>query len=132
VDNVLAGVAARLRSDRYQLPHRVHPAPLSRLDLKMANVNVTYQQMEDAAGRLLNGRTEIDGMLGQLQNLVNQLVADGYVTDSSSKTFQASYEEFTQGAKRMIEGLDGMGQYLNQAAATFRDADTQLAGALGR
>jgi WXG100 family type VII secretion target len=98
----------------------------------MANVNVTYQQMEDAAGRLTNGRTEIDGMLGQLQSLVEQLVADGYVTDSSSKNFQASYDEFTQGAKKTIEGLDGMAQYLNQAAATFRDADTQLASALGR
>ena len=98
----------------------------------MANVNVTYQQMEDAAGRLTNGRTEIDGMLGQLQNLVEQLVADGYVTDSSSKNFQASYDEFTQGAKKTIEGLDGMASYLNQAAATFRDADTQLASALGR
>ena len=98
----------------------------------MANVNVTYQQMEDAAGRLSNGQTEIDGMLGQLQSLVEQLVADGYVTDSSSKNFQASYEEFTQGAKKTIEGLDGMASYLNQAAATFRDADTQLASALGR
>ena len=54
----------------------------------MANVNVTYQQMEDAAGRLLNGRTEIDGMLGQLKSLVDQLVAEGYVTDSSSKSFR--------------------------------------------
>ncbi|RBY95911.1 WXG100 family type VII secretion target [Blastococcus sp. TF02-8] len=98
----------------------------------MPNVNVTYEQMEDAAGRLSNGRTEIDGMLGQLQSLVEQLVADGYVTDSSSKNFQASYDEFTQGAKKTIEGLDGMASYLNQAAATFRDADTQLASALGR
>ena len=98
----------------------------------MANVNVTYQQMEDAAGRLTNGRTEIDGMLGQLQNLVEQLVADGYVTDSSSRNFQASYDEFTQGARRTIEGLNGMAAYLTPAAATFRDADTQLAGALGR
>jgi WXG100 family type VII secretion target len=98
----------------------------------MANVNVTYQQMEEAAGRLNNGRTEIDGMLGQLKSLVDQLVSDGYVTDSSSKSFQASYEEFTVGAKNMIEGIDGMAQYLNQAAATFRDADSQLASALGR
>ena len=98
----------------------------------MANVNVTYQQMEDAAGRLTNGRTEIDGMLGQLKNLVEQLVADGYVTDSSSKSFQVSYDEFNTGAKNMIEGLDGMASYLKQAAATFRDADTQLASSLGR
>ncbi|MGY1914445.1 WXG100 family type VII secretion target [Blastococcus sp. SYSU DS0973] len=98
----------------------------------MANLNVTYQQMEDAASRLTNGRAEIDGMLGQLKGLVDQLVAEGYVTDSSSRTFQASYDEFTAGARNMIAGLDGMAQYLNQAAATFRDADSQLAGALGR
>lgn len=98
----------------------------------MANVNVTYQQMEDAAGRLTNGRTEIDGMLGQLKSLVDQLVSDGYVTDSSSRSFQAFYEEFDTGAKNMIGGLDGMAQYLTTAATTFRDADTQLAGALGR
>ncbi len=98
----------------------------------MANVNVTYQQMEDAAGRLANGRAEIDGMLGQLKNLVEQLVAEGYVTDTSSKSFQASYEEFTKGATSTIGGLDGMAQYLNRAAATFRDADTQLASSHGR
>src|SRR5688572_12085105 len=34
VDNFLAGTTARLRSDRYQLHHRVRPAPLSRLDLR--------------------------------------------------------------------------------------------------
>ena len=31
----------------------------------------------------------------------------------------------------MIEGLDGMGKYLQTAAQTFQDADTQLASALG-
>ncbi|MGY1835283.1 WXG100 family type VII secretion target [Blastococcus sp. SYSU DS0669] len=98
----------------------------------MANVNVTYHQMEDAAGRLTNGRVEIDGMLAQLKSLVDQLVADGYVTDSSSRSFQASYDEFTTGARTTVAGLDGMAQYLTQAAATFREADAQLAGALGR
>ncbi|RBY94433.1 WXG100 family type VII secretion target [Blastococcus sp. TBT05-19] len=97
----------------------------------MPNVNVTYEQMEDAAGRLTNGQAEIDGMLGQLQALVQNLVAEGYVTDSSSKAFQASYDSFTQGARQTIAGLEGMSSYLTQAAATFRDADTQLSGALG-
>ena len=102
------------------------------MGVHMANVNVTYQQMEEAAGRLRNGRTEIDSMLSQLKSLVDQLVADGYVTDSSSKSFQSSYDEFNTGAKNTIEGLDGMAQYLQQAASTFREADTQLASALGR
>ena len=98
----------------------------------MANVNVTYQQMEDAGGRLTSGRAEIDGLLAQLKGLVDQLVADGYVTDASSRSFAAAYDEFTAGARNTVAGLDGMAQYLTQAAATFREADAQLAGALGR
>ena len=98
----------------------------------MANVNVTYQQMQDAAGRLNNGRTEIDEKLAHLKSLINQLVADGYVTDSSSKQFESAYEEFNRGTSNMIEGLDGMATYLKTAAQTFHDADTQLAAALNR
>jgi WXG100 family type VII secretion target len=98
----------------------------------MANVNVTYQQMRDAATKLDNGRVEIDNMLGQLKSLVDSLVAEGYVTDASSKSFQSSYDEFTTGAKNTIAGLEGMSGYLNKAASTFEDADTQLASALGR
>lgn len=98
----------------------------------MANVNVTYGQMRDAASKLDNGRIEIDNMLGQLKSLVDSLVAEGYVTDSSSKSFQSSYEEFTTGAKNTIGGLEGMSVYLNKAAQTFEDADSSLAGALGR
>jgi WXG100 family type VII secretion target len=98
----------------------------------MANVNVTYQQMQDAATKLNNGRIEIDNMLGQLKGLVDTLVAEGYVTDSSSKSFQSSYEEFTTGAKNTIAGLEGMSTYLTKAAQTFQDADTSLASALPR
>lgn len=98
----------------------------------MANVNVTYQQMQDAASRLSNGRAEIDQQLAMLKNLVDTLVTDGYVTDASSKQFQASYEEFNTGANNMIAGLDGMANYLNTAAHTFQEADTQLASALNR
>ena len=56
--------------------------------------------------------------------------SSGYVTDSSSKQFQASYEEFTAGATKMIAGLNGMSQYLNSAAKAFQETDSQLASAL--
>jgi len=96
----------------------------------MANVNVTYQEMQDAATRLVNGQTEIDTQLGQLKSLVDQLVSGGYVTDASSKQFQTSYEEFNNGARNVIEGLQGMSSYLKTAAQTFQDADQHLASAL--
>lgn len=98
----------------------------------MANVNVTYPQMQDAAARLRNGRVEIDDLLSRLKSQVDGLVADGYVTDASSKRFQASYDEFTTGARTAIAGLEGMSSHLTTAAQAFQDADTQLASALGR
>ena len=96
----------------------------------MANVNVTYDEMKAAGDRLKAGREEIETNLGTLQKLVNDLVQGGYVTDSSSQAFQTSYDEFTKGATRAIEGLNGMADYLKAAADTFQKADSELAAAL--
>lgn len=98
----------------------------------MANLNVTYQDMNAAGDKLVAGRQELESQLTQLKRLVDELVSAGYVTDSSSKQFQASYENFNSGVTKTIEGLNGMGQYLKTAAQTFQDADTQLANSLGR
>lgn len=94
------------------------------------NVNVTYQDMRDAANQLRNGQQEITDKLGQLQKLVQNLVNNGYVTDRSSKQFDQSYNEFDTGAKKMMEGLEGMGQFLESAADAFQQADEQLAKGL--
>lgn len=98
----------------------------------MANVTVTYQEMEAAADRLSAGRAEIQAQLQALQRQVEGLVAGGYVTDRSSAAFLESYTEFGAGCSQTVEGLDGMGAYLRSAARTFADADQQLAGALRR
>ena len=96
----------------------------------MANVNVTYQQMDDAGSQLTAGKGEMDDKLSTLKSLVDQLVNDGYVTDSSSKAFSQSYEEFTTGARQVLEGLDGMAKYLHTAAQSVQEADPPLANAL--
>jgi WXG100 family type VII secretion target len=97
----------------------------------MANVNVTYDQMQDAATKLTNGQQEITDKLHQLQSFVNHLVHDGYVTDRSSKAFEHSYTEFNKGATQTIEGLKGMAKFLQQAADAFRQADESLAHGIG-
>jgi WXG100 family type VII secretion target len=96
----------------------------------MANVNVTYQEMRDAANRLTRGKEDIVSKLTELRSMVNNLVNGGYVTDSSSKQFDESYQEFNDGATKMAEGLEGMGKYLTAAADTFQQADDELAKAL--
>jgi WXG100 family type VII secretion target len=94
------------------------------------NVSVTYQEMQEAAKQLRNGQAEIQEKLGQLQKLVQSLVNGGFVTDRASKQFDQSYNEFSSGATRTMEGLDGMGLYLERAADAFRQADEQLAQGL--
>ncbi len=98
----------------------------------MANVNVTYQEMRDAANRLTRGKEEVMSKLQELQTMVSNLVNGGYVTDSSSKQFDESYREFNDGATKMAEGLEGMGKYLTAAADTFQQADEELAKALNK
>ena len=96
----------------------------------MPNVNVTYAEMQAAARQLQAGEQTIEGDLARLKHLVDNLVAGGYVTDASSRQFEASYTQFNTGATKMIQGLTGMGQYLDAAVKAFNDTDTQLAASL--
>jgi WXG100 family type VII secretion target len=96
----------------------------------MPNLNVTYAEMQSAASQLQAGEQQLEADLARLKRLVDNLVASGYVTDSSSRQFDAAYTEFNSGATKMIQGLNGMGQYLNAAAKAFAETDTQLAAAL--
>jgi WXG100 family type VII secretion target len=94
------------------------------------DVNVTYAEMETAAKQLISGHQEITGKLTALKTMVDGLVQNGYVTDKSSKQFEASYTEFNKGVTQTIEGLEGMSKYLTAAAKAFGDTDQQLASAL--
>jgi WXG100 family type VII secretion target len=96
----------------------------------MANVNVTYQDMSNAARTLTKSHQEIESMLSSMKSMVDQLVHDGFVTDSASKQFEQSYSEFTKGASQVVDGLNGMSGYLNTASETFKQVDEQLAKAL--
>ncbi len=98
----------------------------------MANINVSYDELESAAARLAAGREEISTKLGDLQSLIASLVTSGFVTDRSSRAFQQSYMEFTGGARSTIAGLDGLANYLRQASSTLAEVDAQLAQRLAR
>jgi WXG100 family type VII secretion target len=97
-----------------------------------ANLNVTYDEMRTAARQLRSGQTDIEGKLEELARLVAGLVSGGYVTDRSSKAFDAAYTEFNDGVRKTVAGLEGMSSYLEQAAQAMEDTDSQLASSLGR
>lgn len=98
----------------------------------MANMNVTYGELEAAATQLNNGRSDLEAKLNELQRQIQTLVSSGYVTDKSSKAFEAEYQQFTQGAQQAVGGLEGLSTYLTKAAETLQSTDQQLASQLGQ
>jgi len=89
----------------------------------MSDVNVTYEQMESAAGQLSSAHEEISDTLSRLKAMVDELVSTGFVTRIASKSFDDAYQEFNRGVVQTVEGLDVMSQFLTQAATRYRDAD---------
>lgn len=98
----------------------------------MANMNVSYQELNASADQLTAGRDAINEKLGELQRIIANLVSSGFVTDKSSGAFNASYEEFTNGARMAINGVDGLSNFLRTSARTLDEVDTQLAARLNR
>jgi uncharacterized protein YukE len=90
------------------------------------NVNITHAEMQSAVGQLQAGEQMIEGDLGKLK-LVDNIMTSRCVTDTSSRHFHGSYTQFSLSATRMIQGLNGMAQYLDTAVKAFGDTDAQLA-----
>ncbi|RKN47192.1 WXG100 family type VII secretion target [Streptomyces hoynatensis] len=96
----------------------------------MADVNVTYEDMRQAGNRLKQEYEQMDAKLDELQSYIQGLVSDGYVTGRSSGAFDDQYQQFTTGAKQMLQGLEGLGSFLIQAADTFEQTDEGLASGI--
>ena len=93
----------------------------------MTNLNVSYAQMNDEAAALTAGKEEITGQLQALQSRISNLISSGFVTDSASGAFHASYENFTQSATSVVSNLDNMAGMLRQIASTLQETDQALA-----
>lgn len=93
----------------------------------MANINVSYAEMEQAAARLGVGRDEITQKLQELQTQISNLVASGFVTDQASGKFNNSYAEYTASANTVVAKLTEIQTFLTQTANAMRDMDAQIA-----
>ena len=97
----------------------------------MANINVSYDEMNQAANRRVTGREELESKLNELNAFIANLVSSGFVTDQASGRFHESMETFVQSARGTIASLNSVGDYLNHAADTLRATDEQLSAQAG-
>jgi WXG100 family type VII secretion target len=97
---------------------------------KMANLNVTYADMKDAAARLLQGKDEMTGKLNELASLVSNLVSNGFQTDQASHAFNDTFTDFQTGTTKAVEALQGLSDFLNAAAEAMQNTDSELSRAI--
>lgn len=93
----------------------------------MANITVSYAEIEQAASQLGAGREEITARLQGLQRQIGSLVASGFVTDQASVRFEAAYAEYTAGANTVVNQLNEIQGFLVQTASAMREMDAQIA-----
>ena len=98
----------------------------------MSDIRVSYDQISQSASDLRAGQAEIEANLQKLRQRVQQLVQDGFTTSRASGAFDASYNEFSTGAQKTIQGIDGMATFLDKAAQALQSTDEQLASQLGQ
>ncbi len=93
----------------------------------MANISVSYGELEQSAAQLGSGRDEITQKLQFMQTQIGNLVASGFVTDQASGKFQAAYADYTTSANVVVSKLTEIQSFLTQTAVAMRDMDAQLA-----
>lgn len=93
----------------------------------MANITVSYAEIEQSATQLGAGRDEITQKLQVLQTQIGTLVASGFVTDQASGKFNAAYIEYTASANAVINTLTEIQNFLTQTSSAMRDMDAQIA-----
>jgi WXG100 family type VII secretion target len=92
----------------------------------MTDLSVGYEGMDSAASQLQQSQEEMTEQLQSLRSMIDGLVSGEFRTQLAFPRFQESYEEWSQGAQQMLEGLDGMASFLNQAVGGIQELDSQL------
>jgi WXG100 family type VII secretion target len=81
-----------------------------------------------AADDVTKAAGDAQSAIENLRSRLSQL--EGSFRGQTATAFDNKYNEWHAGAKQMLEGLDGLGQFLRKAADTIEQADTDIASQL--
>jgi WXG100 family type VII secretion target len=96
----------------------------------MANMNVSYDELQTAANQLRTGQQALQDQLTSLQSFIQNLVSSGFVTDQASGAFNETYDGFTKAANATVGNLEKLAINLESTARILQDTDSQLAAGL--
>lgn len=98
----------------------------------MPDTNITYAEIQSAASQLMTGESQINETLMQLQTTIENLISNGFTTDTASGVFESAYQEFTAGVRSVVAGLTEMSNFLNSVASAYQDMDQSIASKISR
>jgi len=96
------------------------------------DTNITYAEIQSAASQLTSGESTINETLMQLQTVIENLISNGFTTDTASGVFESAYQEFTAGVRSVVAGLTEMSNFLNSVASAYQDMDQSIASKISR
>lgn len=92
----------------------------------MANIHVSYADMQAEARNLRQAKEDIHSQLRQLAQRISNLVSSGFVTDSASVRFHENYQQFTTATTNAVSALEDIAANLDNTARILQETDQQL------
>jgi WXG100 family type VII secretion target len=92
----------------------------------MSGIKVTPDQLSVLGGSVARVSADVRGEHQNLKGQLSPLFGADW-SGAAASQFTALYEQFDQHAKGMSEALDGIGQLLGRAGATYADVEQQVA-----
>lgn len=92
----------------------------------MANMHVSYADMETEARNLRTAKEDIHTQLRGLAQRISTLVSSGFVTESASVKFDEKFQQFTQATTQAVGALEDIAANLENTARVLQDTDRQL------
>ncbi|GAA2079151.1 hypothetical protein GCM10009840_12950 [Pseudolysinimonas kribbensis] len=93
-------------------------------------LDIDYGKMHDLAAAMKTAQTDIESQVAGLQRQVDDLVAEGFITDTSSPEFASVYKELNDGITKTVGGMHGLATFLTKAADNFQETDHKLGKSL--
>jgi WXG100 family type VII secretion target len=93
----------------------------------MADINLDYDGVIQAANRLRTGKGQLDQKLTQMKSMIDNLISSQFKTTQASGKLGEAFGRFTQAAQKSVESLEGMASYLDSVKRQHEELDQNLA-----
>lgn len=91
----------------------------------MTEIRLRAEEARQMAQRVKSEASDAQGRIASLRGYLGGL-KDNF-TGQAATAFDGAYDSWHNGAEQMIEGLDGLGKFLENAATTIEDTDQKIA-----